>query len=110
MVRTQDPFCPKVNFDDVLLVLTRNSKAVVRLYNFVSATHCLISAFSSKKKPGDFITNVKQINNQSDLISMSNFAGPFYLTIRSSVCMILFKILVLSVFTTSAKLDPVTYF
>ena len=39
--------------------------------------------------PGDFFTNVTQINSQSDLISMSSFAGPSYLTIRSSVYMIL---------------------
>ena len=38
---------------------------------------------------GDFITKVKQVNGQSDLISMSIFAGPSYLTIRSSVCIIL---------------------
>ena len=35
--------------------------------------------------PGDFVTKVKQINSQSDLILMSSFAGPSYLTIRSSV-------------------------
>ena len=39
--------------------------------------------------PGDFITKVKQVNSQSDLISMSSFAGPSYLTIRSFVCIIL---------------------
>ena len=39
--------------------------------------------------PGDFITKLKQVNNQSDLISMSSFAGPSYLTIRSSVRIIL---------------------
>ena len=39
--------------------------------------------------PGDFITEVKQVNSQSDLISMSIFAGPFYLTIKSSVCIVL---------------------
>ena len=38
--------------------------------------------------PGDFVTNMKQINGQSYLISMSSFAGPSYLSIRSSVCMI----------------------
>ena len=35
--------------------------------------------------PGDFVTKVKQINSQAGLISMSSFAGPSYLTIRSSV-------------------------
>ena len=35
--------------------------------------------------PGDFVTKVKQINSQSDLTSMLSFAGPSYLTIRSSV-------------------------
>ena len=39
--------------------------------------------------PGDFIMKVKQINSQSDLISMSSFAGLSYLTIRFSVCIIL---------------------
>ena len=37
----------------------------------------------------DFATNVKQINNQSDLIWMSSFAGPSYLAIRFSVYIIL---------------------
>ena len=41
------------------------------------------------KYPGDFVTNVTQINSQSDLISMLSFAGPSYLTIRPYVCMIL---------------------
>ena len=41
------------------------------------------------KATGNFVTNVKQIKNQSDLISMSSFTGPPHLTIRSSVCMIL---------------------
>ena len=39
--------------------------------------------------PGDFATTVKQINSQSDLIWMSSFAGPSYLTIMSSVYIIL---------------------
>ena len=39
--------------------------------------------------PGDFITTVKQINSHSDLISMSIFSVPSYLTIISSVCIIL---------------------
>ena len=33
-------------------------------------------------KPGDFVTNMKQINSQSDLTSMSSFASPSYLTVR----------------------------
>ena len=41
------------------------------------------------RKPGDLVTNVTQINSQSDLISISSFAGPSYLTIRSSLCIIL---------------------
>ena len=45
--------------------------------------------FESLNCPGDFVTKVKQINNQSDLISMSNFAGPSYIIIKSSVCIIL---------------------
>ena len=39
--------------------------------------------------PDDFVTNVKQINSQTDLTSMSSFAGPSYLTVRSSLCIIL---------------------
>ena len=39
--------------------------------------------------PGDFVSKVKQINSQSDLIWMRSFAGPCYLTIKSSVCIIL---------------------
>ena len=38
--------------------------------------------------PGDSVTKVKQNNSQSDLTSMSSFAGPSYLTIRSSVYII----------------------
>ena len=37
---------------------------------------------------GDFLTKVKQINSQSDLISMTNFAGPSQLTISSSAYII----------------------
>ena len=40
---------------------------------------------------------------------MSSFAGLPYLTIRSSVCIILIWILVFATSTISAKLDPVTY-
>ena len=43
----------------------------------------------NRKQPGDFIRKVKQINRQSDLIPMFSFAGPFYLTVRSAVCIIL---------------------
>ena len=39
--------------------------------------------------PGDFVTKVKQINRQSDLIWMMSFAGLSYLTVRSFVYMIL---------------------
>ena len=39
--------------------------------------------------PGDFVTNVKKINSQSDLTLMSSFAGPSYLTVRSSYYVIL---------------------
>ena len=41
--------------------------------------------------PDDFVTNVKQISSQSDLTSMSSFAGPSYLTVRSSLCIILIR-------------------
>ena len=39
--------------------------------------------------PGDFVTNVKQINSQSDLTWMSSFACPSYVTVRSSLYIIL---------------------
>ena len=39
--------------------------------------------------PGDFFTKVKQINSQSDLFWMTSFAGSSYLTIRSTVYIIL---------------------
>ena len=50
---------------------------------------CIITAVIHKKYPADFFPKVKQINSQSDLISMASFAGPSYLTIRSSVYIIL---------------------
>ena len=37
----------------------------------------------------DFGTKMKQNNSQSELTSMSSFVGPSYLTIRSSVYIIL---------------------
>ena len=40
---------------------------------------------------------------------MSSFARPSYLTIRSSVCMILIWDILFPIVTISAKLDPVTY-
>ena len=43
---------------------------------------------SLQNQSGHFDTKVKQINSQSDLISMSSFTGPSYLTIKSSVCII----------------------
>ena len=57
-----------------------------------------------------FVTKVKQINSQSDLISMSSFAGLSYLTIRSFVYIFYVEILVFSIFTMSTKLDPIAYF
>ena len=39
--------------------------------------------------PGDTVTKIKQINSQSESILMLNFAGPIYLTIRSSAYIIL---------------------
>ena len=50
---------------------------------------CTITAIIHKKYPADFVPKVKQINSQSDLISMSSFAGLSYLTIRSFVSIIL---------------------
>ena len=45
--------------------------------------------FWSNDTPGDSVTNVKQIESQSDLASMSSFADPSHLTVRSSLCIIL---------------------
>ena len=39
--------------------------------------------------PGDFVKNVRQINSQADLTSMSSFYSPSYLTIRSFLYIIL---------------------
>ena len=41
------------------------------------------------RHPGDFVTEVKQINSQSDLTWMKSFGDQSYLTIRSSVYIIL---------------------
>ena len=59
------------------------------LYLFVHLLSSTQILESSQYYPDDFITKVKQINSQSDLISMSSFAGLSYLTIRFSVCIIL---------------------
>ena len=59
--------------------------------------------------PGDFLTKVKQIDSQSDLISMSNFASPIVIRIRSSVYIISIRGPCISIFKISAKLDPITY-
>ena len=45
--------------------------------------------FTEITQPGNFVMNVKQINSQSNLTSMTSFAGPSYLTIRSYVYIIL---------------------
>ena len=55
--------------------------------------------------PGDFVTEVKQINSQSDLIWITSFAGLSYLTIRSSVNIILISDPLISILTISAKQD-----
>ena len=51
--------------------------------------HFLQKTFFSIFYPSDFATKVKQINSESNLIYMSSFAGPSYLTVRSSVYIIL---------------------
>ena len=58
--------------------------------------------------PGDFVTIVKQINSQTDLIWMRSL--PASLTIQSDRLSTLFQfeILVFSIFTIFAKLDPIT--
>ena len=46
---------------------------------FIPSVICFFLPFSCSetlKYPGDFVINVKQINSQSDLISISSFAGP----------------------------------
>ena len=60
--------------------------------------------------PADFVTFVKQINSQSDLIPMLTFAGLSYLAIRSSVYINLIwnpYMMGLIFFTITAKLDPI---
>ena len=46
---------------------------------------CCASDVFGARNPGDFATEVTQINCQSDLTRISSFAGPSYFTIRSSV-------------------------
>ena len=58
-------------------------------YMSVSYWRGLAVNIKNALRPGDFATKVKQINSQSDLIWMLSFAGPSYLTIRSSVHIIL---------------------
>ena len=86
--------------------------------SFIHFHHCAVPKsrlfgkfirFPLRFSPGDFVTKVKQINSQSDLIWMTSFAGPSYLTIRSLSTSFLFEILVFAIFTISAKLDPITY-
>ena len=67
------------------------------------------NAFVSEKEPGDFATKVKQINSQSDLIWMSSFAGPSYLTMSSSVYIILIWDFIFLIFTIYDELDALTY-
>ena len=76
------------------------------LFLFI-VSHCLFLP----NLPGDFATKVKQINSQSDLIWMSSFAGPSYLTIRSSVYVSLIwdPYIYFFIFTISDKLDAFTY-
>ena len=42
-------------------------------------------AWWPSRHSGDFVTKVKQINSQSDLIWMTSSAGPSYLAIRSNL-------------------------
>ena len=63
------------------------SKSCSLSYFFTLLKVSFFNTFTSKV-PGDCITKVKQINSQSDLISMSNFAGLSHLTIRFSVYII----------------------
>ena len=48
-----------------------------------TGARCESKKFCQREVPGDFVTNVKQTNSQSDLTSMSSFAGPSYITVRS---------------------------
>ena len=56
---------------------------------FGVSANCITRQQNFGLKPGGFATKVKQINSQSNLICMSSFAGPGYLTIRSSVYIVL---------------------
>ena len=68
-----------------------------------------IILYSNTPYPGDFVTKVKHINSQSDLISLLSFAGLFYLKSDPLSTSFSSEILVFSTFTISAKLIPVTY-
>ena len=59
--------------------LGRDCKEIVASSIFILWTFSMQLPMPSQ--PRDFITKVKQSNNQSDLISMSSFAGKSYHTI-----------------------------
>ena len=63
-------------------VWIKNERYFLMYIDDISQGYCASS-------PGDLVTKVKQIDGQSDLIWMTSFAGPSYLTIRSSVYSIL---------------------
>ena len=64
---------------------------------------------SSRDLPADFVMEVKQIDSQSDLISMSNLVARLTSQSDPLATSFQFEILVFSIFTISAKLDPITY-
>ena len=74
-------------------VMVLHSKVSSKCRPFWTCTpHCrgqLRWAESEWSLPDDFVTKVKQINSQSDLIWMKSFPGPSYLTIRFSADIIL---------------------
>ena len=80
---------PKNKIQDMI-----NSENSIRhTCNVLSSTESIAASYPSFKEaitgsPCDFVTKVKQINSQSDLISMSSFAGSCYLIVRSSVYII----------------------
>ena len=64
-------------------------KEVVLRVTVSACTNWMHLSWIPGAQPGDFVTKVKQINSQSDLIWMTRFADPSYLTVRSSVYIIL---------------------
>ena len=92
MLTLHDTTLLNCTFNVALLKLSRCSvltEIFISDHVIVNGHFLFLPLNQRRKFPGDVGTKVKQINGQSDLIYMSSFAGKFYLTIKSSVYIIL---------------------